>query len=172
MRFLNISFPALAVVTLVACGGGGGDAPVVNAPPVAASPADKYVGAWRYCQAAAAGRTDGIVSASTDFVITKTAAAQLSLSITVLAFTGVGCSGNTVDQRNGSATVKLSGTKLIGGNTVDFWDIQGMSDVPNLDGPGKDIGFISGNTLKLGGEILDAQGYPVALDDTNVFTKR
>ena len=175
MKFQNLALLAVVVATLVACGGGGSDTPAANPTPIAAGPADKYVGTWGNCQSITGG-ANGIVSVRSDFVFTKTAPAAMSLSVNGVGFTGANCSGNTVNPLNGlaTATVTLNGTKLIGTDTVDRWDIVGTSQaIPELNGQAKEIGFISGNTLKLSSaSVVDPQGYPTALDNFTVFTKR
>lgn len=73
-----------------------------------------------------------------------------------------------------TAAITLNGTKLVGTQTVDRYDLVGKSaTIPKLNSNFKDISLVTGNILTLGaGSALDANGYPTALDTANPFTKQ
>jgi hypothetical protein len=166
--------PIFVVTTLLVACGGGSDAPALAGAPIAAGPADQYVGTWSNCQPVT-GATNGVVSARTDFVFVKTAPAVLSVTVNGAGFAAANCAGNAINVLNGlaTATVTLNGTKSIGTDTVDRLDIVGVSQsIPMLNGTVKELGFVSGNTLKFSaGTATDPQGYPTALDNLTVFTR-
>ncbi len=175
MKIRNLALLSVMVTTLVACGGGGGDTPVASAPPMAAGPADKYVGAWGACQNITGG-TNGAVSVRIDFVFTKIAPSGMSFSLNGMGFTSPNCGGGVVNPIDGLATgtMVLNGTKSIGVDVVDRLDVVGTSTTnPELNGPAKDLALVAGNTLRFGGaSAVDAQGYPTALDNAVVFYKQ
>jgi hypothetical protein len=151
----------------VACGGGGDDAaPAANA--------DKYVGSWGICEPVT-GATNGVLSGRTSFVFAKTSSTALSMSLDYTFYKAASCAGAIFSTAAGVATgtVTLNGTKTVGADTVDRLNFVSTSkDIPELNGSFKDIGFITGNTLKLGASsAADAEGYPTALD-SSVFTKQ
>lgn len=172
MKLTQFFLAALVAASLAACGGGGSDAP----PAIPAGPADKYEGTWGSC-APVPGATNGVVSARTDFVFAKTAPAAVSLSIDGTGFSAAGCGGAVVNTLKGLATgsVTITGTKtLTGGGAVDLLDFSMKStQIAEFNADFKDIGQISGTTLKVGAQsTLDAQGYPTVLDNALTFTKR
>ena len=171
MKLTQFLLAALVAASLAACGGDGNDAP----PAIPAGSADKYVGTWSNC-APVAGATNGVVSARTDFVFAKTAPTALSLSLDGTGFSVAGCSGTVISTIKGLATgsATILGTKaLTSGETVDLINLSVTSTIPELNGDAQEIAFVSGSTLKLGAATApDAQGYPTALDNVTVFTKR
>ena len=171
MKIISILAVSCTFLALVACGGGGGDA----APAPAAVSADKYVGVWGNCQPVTAA-TNGVLSARSDFVFTKTGATTLSYSVDGTGFKAANCTGPVFNNIKALATgtATINGTKVVGSDTVDRIDFVGVSkDIPELNGPFKEIALIAGNILKLSApSAADAQGYPTALDNTFLFTKQ
>jgi hypothetical protein len=169
MLFRITPLLGILAITLVACGGGGGDAPA------AATGVDKYVGAWGICQPVT-GATNGVLSAVEIFNYTKASESTLNLSIEIQGFKAAGCAGTVFNiiPNVGSATVTLNGTKLIGTQTVDRLNFVAKSaTITEFNGNLKDVGLISGNTLSFGANsVADADGYPTQLDTVSVLTKR
>jgi hypothetical protein len=164
---LSSLFTLVAVTaTLAACGGGGDSAaPAVALP---ANTADKYIGSWGSC-GVSTGAPNGVLSTRLEFVFTKTSETVLTMSLNGARFTAANCEGDVESTFTGIAigTVTLNGTKTVGADTVDRLNFVSVAkDIPQFDGSFKDIGLVSGNTLKLGvrsGASLDADGYPTAL---------
>jgi hypothetical protein len=163
-------YAMVALVLVSACGGGGSD----NAAPANAAAA-KYYGTWSNC-APITGAANGITSFRTDFVFTEGAVNSLNVTVNAAGYTASNCAGTPFNQINAVArgTAILAGTKVVGNATVDLsnWSIVSQQ-IPDLNGDFKDIMAVSGNTLKFGAPSApDAQGYPTAVDDSLVYTKR
>jgi hypothetical protein len=167
MKFYKLSLLSLVAATLVACGGGGDSAPAANA--------DKYVGSWAIC-VPTTSTTNGVLSGRATYVFAKTTETALSVSLDYTFYGTTNCAGSASTTSTGVATgtVNLNGTKTVGTDTVDRLNFALTSKVDaELNGPFKDIGLISGNTLKFGASsAADAEGYPTAIDSTGVFTKQ
>jgi hypothetical protein len=165
----NFKLLSLFIVTtmLVACGGGGGDAPSDGA-------ADKFVGTWSACSPTPTP-IPGVISIRADYVITKTGSSSLSISLDGVGFSAAGCTGTQVNKVSGIATgtIILNGTKVIGSQTVDRLNNTLVSATPSLNGSFKDIALVSGNTLNFGAiSPVDADGYPTQIDTANPFIKQ
>lgn len=167
---------AAVLAMLAACGGGGGDstptassAPVVNA-------SDKYVGTWGNCQAST-NPANGLASVRIDIVFTKTTGTSMSLVMNGAGFSVPNCvATNQVSSTPSLATgtMTIDGSKVAGADTVDLLSVVFASaTAPALNTSGKDIGLVSGNSLKFSAtSVADAQGYPTVIDNALVFTKR
>jgi hypothetical protein len=167
MKFYKLVLLSSAVATLVACGGGG-DAPVSEA-------ADKFVGTWGGC-APVTGAVNGVVSARADYVLAKTGANSLSVSLDGTGFSAANCTGTQINKLTGMATgtMVLNGTKVIAGQTVDRIDSTLTSSNPSLNfGKFKDIAVISGNKINFGAASpTDADGYPTLVDTLFPYIKQ
>jgi hypothetical protein len=144
MMIKRLKFLAVAAITavLVACGGGDADG------------ADKYVGSWKGC----IGTGSNPPYLLTTFNLAKTNATTLSGNIEAVGYANSACTGAILSS---SITLpyraSLVDQVVIEGNTVDRVNTA-------LDNsPLKDIYFVSGIYLYLGGGTLDAQGYPTKL---------
>jgi hypothetical protein len=173
MTLKNLFSLVAMTAVLAACGGGGDAAPAPAQLPAGA--ADKFVGSWGSC-APVTGAVNGVLSARTLFVYTKTGATTLNLSVDGQGFKSAGCAGtafNTITAI-GTANVTLNGTKLIGTQTVDRLDYVAKStSITAFNGNLKDVALVSGTTLTFGGtSVPDANGYPTALDTLGVQTKQ
>jgi hypothetical protein len=177
MTLKNMFSLVAMTAVLAACGGGGGDAAPAPAAaaPLAAGAADKYAGAWGLCSPVA-NATNGVLSARTLFVYTKTGATTLNLSLDGQGFKAANCSGTVFNTVTGivTAAVTINGTKLVGTQTVDRLDIASKSaTVASANGNFKDIALVSSTTFISGASSLaDANGYPTLLDTATVLTKQ
>jgi hypothetical protein len=167
MKFQNLVFLGFAAAALVACGGGGGStAPAVAAAAVAADVADKYVGTWSVCVANTASNIKETL------VFTKTSATSASYTFKQDTYPNSTCAGApNPGTYNESGTLIYSGTKAVGADTVDKFDISVVTPSASTN---KDIGTVSGTTLKLGNNsaALDANGYPNTFDTVYVYNKQ
>ena len=163
MRITPFLLTVLCSSVLVACGGGGDDAP-------AADVADKYVGTLTSCE------SEGANSGKFSVVNTKTSATTVRYAITITVHMGsTTCSGSgmTVYTEEGNVTYK--GTKVIGSDTVDLGegtvtaDNEQTTTEPRTE---KDISLISGNRIYFGDDSVGADGYPNAIDREFFLTKQ
>lgn len=167
MKFIKLAVLPIVAVTLLACGGGGGgsSAPVAVAV-VAVVVADKYIGTWAACVATAASNT------KETFVFAKTSATSSSYIFKQDSYPNSTCAGTpNPGTFTETGTIIYSGTKTIGTDTVDKFDISVVTPSASSN---KGIGIVSGSTLKLGDNsgALDANGYPNTYDSVYVYTKQ
>jgi hypothetical protein len=195
MKFLKTALSTLTILTLVACGGGGGaspdggtagvasgtpagtdsgvadaaqnQVPVVSTIPqitpglvIAADVADKYSGAWTLCFADSPS-----TYVKRTLAFTKHSATSAKYTLREDRFALNTCSGlpTAAGIYNQAGTVTFTGTKVVGTNTVDKISID--VSTPSISTQ-KNIGFVTGNQLKLGdlNSTKDPGGYPAVLD--------
>jgi hypothetical protein len=162
MKFASFLSSLLASAALVACGGGGSSTPSTAIP--SGDVADKYIGTWAVCV------PDLVMQPAASkfiFTFTKTSATSVSFLLKQETHNNSSCAG-AAPSTNTTGTFKFAGTKAVGADVADKIDV--VTTIPA--GGGKDLGFVSGNTMKLGDESSDANGYPNALDTVNVFVKQ
>lgn len=161
MKIISTLAVSCTFLALVACGGGGGDA----APAPAAVSADKYVGTWIHCEA-----TGTSTSIKNTLIFTKTAATSLGYTAQEQSYTASATCTGTNTSSNQTGSITIVGTKVIAADTVEKIDVAISTPVAGSD---KDIALVAGTTLKLGNDtVLDANGYPTALDNAFIFAKQ
>jgi hypothetical protein len=177
MKLSTLFSLVAASALLSACGGGGGGTAAPAAVPVAGpvEASDKFVGSWAHCDPVT-GAANGVLSAKTVFVYTKTGATTLNLSVDGAGYKAANCAGTAFNSITGVATagVTLNGTKLIGTQTVERLDMVGKSaTITALNGNLKDIALVTATTMQFGASsVPDANGYPTVIDTTAVFAKQ
>jgi hypothetical protein len=164
MKNLNCVFPGLALAALLtACGGsddnGGGGAGL-----------DKYLGSWTQCVS-----TGGTSSERETLLITQGTGGNLAFTDNTTAYAGSGCTGTITSAVAATGTLAFTGTKTIGGETVDKAIISAGApekQVLLVRGAGTANATLTPGLTASEGGVLDADGYPTALSATAVFSKQ
>jgi hypothetical protein len=167
MKFAFFLSSILAAVSLVACGGGGSNTPTTT---FKADAVDKYAGVWiTKCES---GGTNPPSSEKTSLTVTKTGSSSASYVTNNLFYPNTACTGSALTTAGETGVVTLVGVKMTT-NSIEVDKLDFVIAHPGMPSTtDKDIGFVSGTTLQFGDISSDANGYPIALNDFNVFVKQ
>lgn len=151
-----------ALVILTACGGGSDSASTSNTSgnTNVADPVDKYVGTWSACLTVKSGGSD-----QNTITATKTSATTINFSGQDIYYTSADCTGTPADTVPSSAQATHVGTKQIGTDTVDKWNVQAPLTTF------KTVTLVANGQITFGlnasdGGAVDAEGFPTTWDMT------
>lgn len=193
------SITTVAAASLLAACGGGGDDTVAGNGAVVAGTADAYAGTWKApCEnteeVTLAAAPAEVLKVSTTIALAKVSDTRLSAVYTWTYYrAGSNCTGTPVaTQTNASPanTLVIDGTITVGGlaadkvtltrgaiggfasgGTININGVVYPGDYFTHTASGKELFRVTGNQLQMGGETVDAQGYPTTIDTTWGLTK-
>jgi hypothetical protein len=157
MKRANLAPASLFAIFLLACGGSDGTS---GSTPAAAI--DKYAGTWSSCVV-----VDGKAEENT-FSVTRSGDTKGVFASRQSSYAFAECTGTPISSKGSLGTFDLTGTKTIGSETVDKAAVTESTRTPYLQvflvregaKPTLTFGRIDGE--------LDAEGYPVALDNSSL----
>lgn len=176
-RHLPRLSPLVLACLLTACGGGGGDGAASSVAPSASDVTAVYVGTWALACAvttpANPAQPDGI---SEDEVLTvaRVDNTRLAASSVKSIYNNSGCSTLTSYYRGFPVTSQV---EIVGRRTLAAAEVDALQFRPDDGSPVfKALAQAQGSQLHVTradapGVVLDADGYPLALDVSRVFNR-
>ena len=176
-RHLSRFSPLVLACLLAACGGGGGDGAASAVAPSASDVTAVYVGTWALACAvttpANPAQPDG-VSEDEVLTVTRVDNSRFATSSVRSIYNNSGCSTLTSYYRSFPVTSQV---EVIGKRTLAVAEVDALQFKPD-DGSSvfKALAQAQGSQLYVtradaAGVVLDADGYPLALDVSRVFTR-
>ncbi|NPC54667.1 hypothetical protein [Caenimonas soli] len=175
-RIRNLVIATAAAAVLAACGGGGGNpgatsgsggtTTTTTTTVSAASAVDKYVGTWLLCL------STGVGSTSQTLVFAKTGDAALSYTFTFRTHTASGCTGTATVIGEGTGTVAVTGTKLVGTEIVDKWITTENGQTQKMLAVIRNSRLFFSIERDQPGFTEDSEGYPNTLDEGSSLAKQ